>query len=55
MTPKQQWHLLTLSNAPIENIEQGKHKANLMLEIIADIEKPNEIPIPDPAPDQLRD
>jgi len=38
MTPKQQYHLAIISNAPIGNTQEAKLKGELLIEIAAQIE-----------------
>jgi len=38
MTPKQQYHLAVLSNAPISNTQEAKLKGELLIEIALQIE-----------------
>lgn len=39
MTPEQEWHVLAVSNAPVNNIAQARYKGQVLLDLVDEIEK----------------
>jgi len=49
MTPKQEWHLLVVSSAPIKSVAEARYKAELLQELADEADPPK--PAPAPAPE----